>query len=64
MNWQTGIPKLNRTSGKSNLLLCKAVYDGWVFPILAFYNNNTKEWIEANKKPVKGDIIGWQIIEL
>ena len=59
MNWQTGFPKINQTSGKSNLLLCKAVYDGWVFPILAFYNNNTKEWIEANLKPIKGEVTKW-----
>jgi len=59
MNWQTGFPKINQTSGKSNLLLCKAVYDGWVFPILAFYNSNTKEWIEVNLKPVKGEVTKW-----
>ena len=59
MNWQTGIPKLNQTSGKSKLLLCKAVFDGWMYPTLAFYNSITKEWIEANLKPVKGEVTKW-----
>jgi len=32
------------------------------FPVVAYYTGS--EWLEANKKPVIGDVIGWQIIEL
>ena len=58
MNWQTGIPKINPTSGKSKLLLCKVQWENEIYPALAFYNGRI--WIENNKLPVVGTVTGWQ----
>lgn len=57
-NWQTTLPTVSGT-GKSKLLLCKAIWENEEYPVLAFYNENTKEWIEANLKPVKGEVTKW-----
>lgn len=63
-NWNTGTPLSFTGSGKSKLLLCKVQWGSEIFPAVAFYNANTGEWIERNMRPVTGDVIGWQEINL
>ena len=62
-NWNTGTPSVSET-GKSKLLLCKVQWGSEIFPAVAFYNANTGEWIERNMRPVIGEVIGWQVINL
>jgi len=59
--WATTLPPVSDT-GKSKLLLCKAIWENEEYPVLAFYNENTKEWIDINThKSVQ--VIGWKEIE-
>jgi len=60
-HWQTTLPIVSGT-GKSKLLLCKAIWENEEYPVLAFYNENTKECIENTGKPVKGTIVKWKEI--
>lgn len=59
--YQTAPPPVSST-GKSELLLCNAVWENEEYPILAFYNKNTGEWIDNTGKLVKGVIVKWQKI--
>ena len=60
-HWQTTFPPISDT-GKSKILLCKAVWEKHEYYALAFFNENTKEWIDINThKPVQ--VIGWKEIE-
>ena len=60
-NWKTTLPTVSET-GKSKILLCKAVWEDITYYVFAFYNENTKEWIDINThKPVQ--VIGWKEIE-
>ena len=60
-NWQTTLPPVSDT-GKSKILICKAVWEKHEYYALAFFNENTKEWIDINtRKPVQ--VIGWKEIE-
>ena len=59
--WQTTPPPVSDT-GKSKILICKAVWENVTYYVFAFYNENTKEWIDINThKPVQ--VIGWKEIE-
>ena len=59
--WQTTFPPVSDT-GKSKILLCKAVWERNEYYVLAFFNENTKEWIDINtRKPVQ--VVGWKEIE-
>ena len=60
-NWKTKLPPVSDT-GKSKNLLCKAVWEKHEYYVLAFFNENTKEWIDINThKSVQ--VIGWKEIE-
>lgn len=60
-HWQTTLPTVSET-GKSKILLCKAVWERNEYYALAFFNSNTKEWIDINtRKPAQ--VIGWKEIE-
>ena len=59
--WATTLPTVSGT-GKSKNLLCKAVWEKHEYYVLAFFNENTKEWIDINThKSVQ--VIGWKEIE-
>ena len=60
-HWQTTLPPVSET-GKSKILLCKAIWERNEYYVLAFFNENTKEWIDINThKPAQ--VIGWKEIE-
>ena len=60
-HWQTTLPTVSDT-GKSKLLLCRVQWENELYPALAFFNGRI--WIENNKLPVVGTVIGWQEFEL